>query len=68
MNRARGLSRREAASTSQRPNTFTTLAARMDEVANSPILANALVDSAGRETYLAAFLNGPRQVTACRCR
>ena len=43
-------------------NTLTTLAARMDEVADSPILATALVDSAGRETYLAPFLNGLRQI------
>ncbi|MFC5513193.1 ATP-binding protein [Massilia jejuensis] len=43
-------------------NTLHTLAARMDEVADSPILATALVDSAGRETYLAPFLNGLRQI------
>jgi len=43
-------------------NTLATLAARMDEVADSPILATALVDSAGRETYLAPFLNGLRQI------
>ena len=43
-------------------NTLATLAARMEEVANSPILATALVDSAGRETYLAPFLNGLRQI------
>ena len=43
-------------------NTLSTLAARMDEVADSPILATALVDSAGRETYLAPFLNGLRQI------
>lgn len=43
-------------------NTLATLATRMDEVAGSPILATALVDSAGRETYLAPFLNGLRQI------
>ncbi len=42
--------------------TLQTLAARMDEVADSPILATALVDSAGRETYLTPFLNGLRQI------
>ncbi len=39
-----------------------TLASRMDEVADSPILATALVDSAGRETYLAPFIGGLRQI------
>jgi len=43
-------------------NTLATLAARMQEVADSPILATALVDSAGRETYLAPFLGGLRQI------
>ncbi len=43
-------------------NTLATLSTRMDEVAGSPILATALVDSAGRETYLAPFLNGLRQI------
>ncbi|VXB96459.1 HAMP domain-containing sensor histidine kinase [Massilia sp. 9I] len=43
-------------------NTLQTLASRMDEVAASPILATGLVDSAGRETYLAPFLNGLRQI------
>jgi signal transduction histidine kinase/ActR/RegA family two-component response regulator len=43
-------------------NTLATLAARMDEVAASPILATALVDSAGRETYLAPFIGGLRQI------
>ncbi|MCA1855239.1 hybrid sensor histidine kinase/response regulator [Massilia oculi] len=43
-------------------NALNTLATRMDEVAASPILATALVDSAGRETYLAPFLNGLRQI------
>ena len=38
------------------------LATRMGEVAESAILANALVDSAGRETYLKPYLNGARQV------
>ncbi|MEN3276482.1 MAG: hypothetical protein V7631_2272 [Massilia sp.] len=42
--------------------TLETLAARMDEVADSPILATGLVDSAGRDTYLAPFLNGLRQI------
>ena len=43
-------------------NTLATLASRMDEVAASPILATALVDSAGRETYLAPFIGGLRQI------
>ncbi|MCD2517606.1 ATP-binding protein [Massilia sp. G4R7] len=43
-------------------DTLATLASRMDEVAGSPILATALVDSAGRETYLAPFINGLRQI------
>jgi signal transduction histidine kinase/ActR/RegA family two-component response regulator len=38
------------------------LAERMAEVAGSTILATGLVDSAGRETYLAPFLAGIRQV------
>jgi PAS domain S-box-containing protein len=38
------------------------LATRMAEVANSPILATALVDSSGKETYLAPFLHGLRQI------
>ncbi|SMP78349.1 ATP-binding protein [Noviherbaspirillum suwonense] len=38
------------------------LATRLGEVADSAILANALVDSAGRETYLRPYLNGARQV------
>jgi signal transduction histidine kinase/ActR/RegA family two-component response regulator len=38
------------------------LATRMSEVAASTILATGLVDSAGRETYLAPFLAGIRQV------
>jgi signal transduction histidine kinase/ActR/RegA family two-component response regulator len=43
-------------------STLMTLASRMDDVADSPILATALVDSAGRETYLAPFLNSLRQI------
>jgi signal transduction histidine kinase/ActR/RegA family two-component response regulator len=38
------------------------LAGRMSEVAGSTILATALVDKAGRETYLHPFLAGIRQV------
>lgn len=38
------------------------IATRMSDVADSPILATALVDSAGRETYLMPFLNGVRQI------
>jgi len=38
------------------------LTTRLAEVANSPILANALVDSAGKETYLRPFLHGLRQI------
>jgi len=38
------------------------LAGRMSEIAGSTILATGLVDSAGRETYLAPFLNGVRQI------
>lgn len=43
-------------------DTLAILAARIDEVASSPILATGLVDSAGRDTYLAPFLNGFRQI------
>lgn len=43
-------------------NNIATIVARMDEVADSPILATGLVDSAGRETYLTPFLNSLRQV------
>jgi len=42
--------------------TLATLASRMTDVANSPILATALVDSAGRETYLTPFLGSLRQI------
>jgi PAS domain S-box-containing protein len=38
------------------------LAIRLGDAADSAILANALVDSAGRETYLRPYLNGTRQV------
>jgi PAS domain S-box-containing protein len=38
------------------------LSTRLAEVAASPILANALVDSAGKETYLTPFLHGLRQM------
>ena len=38
------------------------LATRLGDVADSAILANALVDSAGRETYLQPYLNGTRLV------
>ncbi|SNT25377.1 PAS domain S-box-containing protein [Noviherbaspirillum humi] len=40
------------------------IANRVAEVAGSSILATGLVDSAGRETYLAPYLNGIRQVNA----
>lgn len=43
-------------------NTLATLSSRMKDVADSPILATGLVDSAGRETYLAPFLNSLRQI------
>jgi len=43
-------------------STLATLASRMKDVADSPILATGLVDSAGRETYLAPFLNSLRQI------
>jgi PAS domain S-box-containing protein len=43
-------------------NNLQALATRMAEVAASPILATALVDSAGKETYLAPFLHGLRQI------
>jgi PAS domain S-box-containing protein len=42
--------------------TLHALSARMSEIADSPILATALVDSAGRETYLEPYLNGIRQI------
>jgi len=38
------------------------LTTRLAEVANNPILANALVDSAGKETYLRPYLHGLRQI------
>ena len=38
------------------------LTGRMAEIAGSTLLATGLVDSAGRETYLAPFLQGIRQV------
>jgi len=38
------------------------LTTRLADVANSPILANALVDSAGKETYLRPYLHGLRQI------
>jgi signal transduction histidine kinase len=57
------LQQRETAFNAQMvSNTLMTLASRMDDVADSPILATALVDSAGRETYLAPFLNSLRQI------
>ena len=57
------LQQREAAFSAKNVgDTLATLAARMDEVAASPILATGLVDSAGRDTYLAPFLNGLRQI------
>ncbi|HEX8788303.1 MAG TPA: ATP-binding protein [Telluria sp.] len=39
-----------------------TLTSRLAEVAASPILATALVDSAGKETYLVPYLHGLRQI------
>ncbi len=42
------------------------LTSRLAEVANSPILANALVDSAGKETYLRPYLHGLRQINGIR--
>jgi PAS domain S-box-containing protein len=38
------------------------LSTRLAEVAASPILATALVDSAGKETYLVPYLHGLRQM------
>jgi PAS domain S-box-containing protein len=43
-------------------NNLRALANRMADVAASPILATALVDSAGKETYLTPFLHGLRQI------
>ncbi|MCS0810815.1 PAS domain-containing sensor histidine kinase [Massilia agilis] len=43
-------------------NNLQALASRMADVAASPILATALVDSAGKETYLTPFLRGLRQI------
>jgi PAS domain S-box-containing protein len=43
-------------------NNLGALATRIGEVANNPILANALVDSAGKELYLLPFLQGLRQI------
>ncbi len=39
------------------------IAVRLEELSQSAILANALVDSAGRETYLKPYLNSARQVS-----
>ncbi len=38
------------------------IAGRMSELANSPLIANALLDSTGRESYLAPYLNGIRRI------
>jgi len=38
------------------------LATRLQEVGASPILATALIDSTGKETYLTPFLHGLRQM------
>ncbi|HAV36397.1 MAG TPA: hypothetical protein DCX52_08585 [Massilia sp.] len=43
-------------------NSLATLSSRIKDVADSPILATGLVDSAGRETYLEPFLNSLRQI------
>ncbi len=43
-------------------NELQALAERMTELAGSTILATGLVDSIGRETYLAPFLAGIRQI------
>jgi PAS domain S-box-containing protein len=42
--------------------TLHSAASRMNEAANSSILATGLVDSAGRETYLAPYLSSIRQI------
>ena len=39
------------------------LAERMQEMSQSTILASGLVDSSGRDTYLAPFLSGIRQIS-----
>lgn len=60
---ARELDRKEAdfhAATVSR--SLHALALRMSEVADSTILATGLVDSAGKETYLAPYLTSIRQV------
>ncbi len=38
------------------------IAGRMSELANSPLIANALLDSTGRERYLTPFLNGIQRI------
>ncbi len=38
------------------------IAGRMSELANSPLIANALLDSTGKESYLAPYLNGIRRI------
>lgn len=43
-------------------NNLQALSQRLSEVADSPILANGLVDSAGKDTYLTPFLHGLVQV------
>jgi PAS domain S-box-containing protein len=43
-------------------NNLAALSARVAELSNNPILATALVDSAGKEIYLTPFLRGMRQI------
>ncbi|WP_426173636.1 PAS domain-containing sensor histidine kinase [Massilia sp. TWR1-2-2] len=43
-------------------NNLAALSSRVAELANSPMLANALVDSAGKETYLTPFLREMGQI------
>ncbi|MEO5696423.1 MAG: hypothetical protein ABIQ60_04725, partial [Burkholderiaceae bacterium] len=68
INREHGLAARELAAreTQYRAasvgSDLKALAERMAEIASSTILATALVDSAGRETYLEPFLGGIRQI------
>jgi|GEM_PF-4878916 len=38
------------------------VASRMSEIANSSMIANALIDSAGKEGYLVPFLNGIQRI------
>lgn len=43
-------------------NAIKAITSRLNEAANSTLLSNALVDSAGRQTYLTPYLNGMQAI------